>query len=156
MSMVGFCGGGLMHESGTANEIQIFFDTLRGVEQITFNDLEWSLVLDRLYRRYVRFEDIDKTKQVMDYYKTILVKKSEDEISNLLLRYFRHFDSSVSSALSFYQAFGEYLPIKISVVDLPWYLLEGQRPLHEYDQLEDKPFWLRAYTEEEIDRLSNL
>ncbi|WP_374974373.1 hypothetical protein [Acinetobacter venetianus] len=156
MNMVGFCGGGLMHESGTPNEIQIFFETLKFVEQVTFNDLDCSLVLDRLYRRYVRFEDIDKTKQVMDYYKTVLVKKSEDESSNPLLKYFRHFDSSVSSALSFYQAFGEYLPVKISVVDLPWYLLEKHRPLEEYDQLEGEPFWMRDYTQEEVERLSNL
>lgn len=101
MSMVGFCGGGLLHESGTPNEIQIFFDTLNAVEQVTRNDLGWSLVLDRLYRRYVRFDDIDKTKQVMDYYKKVLVKRGDDESSNPLLRYFRHFDSFVSSAISF-------------------------------------------------------
>ncbi|WP_278395814.1 hypothetical protein [Acinetobacter venetianus] len=74
MSMVGFCGGGLLQESGKPDEIQIFFDTLNAVEQVTLNDLDWSLVLDRLYRRYVRFDDIDKTKQVMDYYKKVLVK----------------------------------------------------------------------------------
>lgn len=73
-----------------------------------------------------------------------------------MLRYFRHFDSSVSSAISFYQAFGEYLPIKISVVDLPWYWIEEQRPLEEYDQLEGEPFWMKEYTAEDLKRLSNL
>ncbi|MDC5521740.1 hypothetical protein NRA58_15150 [Acinetobacter baumannii] len=153
---VGFCGGYDMYESGSSDEIQNFFDTIHDLALTNPNNLDWSLVLDRLYKRYVRFDDIDKTKEIIDFCKSVLIKAGDDEKNNPFLKYFRHFYSSVSSAISFYETFGEYRPIKITVIDLPWYILEEKRPLEEYDQLEGEPFWSREYTEEEIERLSNL
>ena len=157
MSMVGFCGGCTMYEVGLSQVMENFFEALRRVLQSAPSDMDRSLVLDRLYKRYVRFEDIDKTKKIMDYCKAGLIDVGNiDESNGQFIRYFRSFESCLSSAIHFRQAFGDYQPIKIAITDLPWCILEGQRSLHEYDQLEDKPFWLRAYTEEEIDRLSNL
>ena len=92
----------------------------------------------------------------MEYCKSHLTKDGEDESTNIFLMYFRHFFSSASSSISFYETFSEYKPIRISIVDLPWYFLEKQRPLVEYDQLEGEPFWLRGYSAEDIERLSNL
>lgn len=155
-SMVGFCGGYDMYISGKPYEIQAFFEAIKQLALTTPNDMDWSLVLDRLYMRYVRFEDIDKTKQIMDYCKINLTKEEDEESTNVFLMYFRHFFSSVSSAISLYETFGQYRPIKISVVDLPWYIIEEKRPLEEYDQLDGEPLWLREYTEEEVERLSNL
>lgn len=155
MSMIGFCGGGLLHETGTVSEFQSFFNTLVKLSEVFPNKLDWSLVLDRLYKRYVRLEDLDNTKEIMDFCKMLLVKE-ENEKNNPFLRYFRHFDSCIGDAKAVYAAFGEYIPIKIAIVDLPWQMLEERRPLEEYDQLEGEPFWTREYTEEEIERLSNL
>ena len=155
-NMVGFCGGYDMYVSAKPVEMQTFFEAIKELSLTGPSNMEWSLVLDRLYKRYVRFEDIDQTKQIMEYCKSHLTKDGEDESTNIFLMYFRHFFSSASSSISFYESFGEYLPIKISVVDLPWYLLENQRPLLEYDQLEGGPFWLRGYSAEDIERLSNL
>ncbi|KQG95747.1 hypothetical protein APC57_06270 [Acinetobacter baumannii] len=154
--MVGFSGGYDMYVSGTSSEIQKFFDAIKNLALATPNDMDWSLVLDRLYKRYVRIEDIDRTKQIMEYCKANLTRENEEENGNPFVMYFRHFFSSVSSAISFYEAFGEYRPIKLTVVDLPWQMLEAQRPLEEYDQLEGQPFWSREYTEKDIERLSNL
>ncbi|MFK6082196.1 hypothetical protein Q4334_04520 [Acinetobacter baumannii] len=156
MYMIGFCGGGLLHETGTISEVQSFFNTLYKLSEDFPNKVDWSLVLDRLYKRYVRFDDIDKTKEIMDFCKTLLVKDGENEKNNPFMKYFRHFDSCVGDAKAVYTTFGEYIPIKIAVVDLPWQMLEERRPLEEYDQLEGEPFWSREYTKEEIERLSNL
>jgi len=154
-SMVGFCGGCDMYVSGTSHEIQAFFEEIKKLALIQPKDMDWSLILDRLYMRYVRFEDIDQTKQIMDFCKINLTKEGDNESTSNFYMYFQHFFSSVNSAISFYETFGQYRPIKISVVDLPWYLIEEKRPLEEYDQLNGEPFWLREYTVEDIERLSN-
>lgn len=43
------------------------------------NDMDWSLVLYRLYKRYICIEDIDRIKQIMDYCKANLTLKDEEE-----------------------------------------------------------------------------
>lgn len=153
---VGFCGGYDVYESGTPNEIKNFFNAINELALTNQNNLDWSLVLDRLYKRYVRFDDLYKTKEVIDFCKNILIKEGDSETDNEFLKYFRHFYSSLSSAISFHETFGEYRPIKIIVTDLPWCILEEKRPLNEYDQLNGEPFWSREYSAEEVERLSNL
>lgn len=41
--------------------------------------MDWSLVLYRLYKRYICIEDIDRIKQIMDYFKANLTLKDEVE-----------------------------------------------------------------------------
>ncbi len=49
---------------------------------------EWPLVLNRLYKKYVRYEDINKTKEIMDFCKSKLTEPSENENTNIFLKYF--------------------------------------------------------------------
>ncbi|HFF4740730.1 TPA: hypothetical protein ACGC4L_003301, partial [Acinetobacter baumannii] len=91
-----------------------------------------------------------------DFCKSKLTEPSENENTNIFLKYFRQFDSAVESAIYFYEYFNDYVPVRIAVVDLPWQMVEARRPLREYDQLEGVPYWLTDYSWEEMERLGNL
>ncbi|MGT2549027.1 hypothetical protein ACQCTT_00645 [Acinetobacter geminorum] len=155
-SEVGFWGGGSMYVSGVPNDVQKFFEALTKLSLKFPNDFEWPLVLNRLYKKYVRYEDINNTKEIMDFCKAKLTEPSENEDTNVFLKYFRQFDSAVESAIYFYEYFNDYVPVRIAVVDLPWQMVEARRPLREYDQLEGEPYWLTDYSWEEMERLGNL
>ncbi|MDP7762335.1 hypothetical protein [Acinetobacter baumannii] len=139
-----------------ANFATVPFEALTKLSLKFPNDFEWPLVLNRLYKKYVLYEDINKTKEIMDFCKSKLTEPSENENTNIFLKYFRQFDSAVESAIYFYEYFNDYVPVRIAVVDLPWQMVEARRPLREYDQLEGVPYWLTDYSWEEMERLGNL
>ncbi|MDS7931555.1 hypothetical protein RMB13_19115 [Acinetobacter sp. V102_4] len=155
MSTIGFHGGCLMSGLGNVEEMKEFFEILHDISNGLDNKMDLPLVFDRLYKRYVRYEDIDKTKQIMDSLRKLLTQDDNTTYVKFL-EYFDSFDSCLEDSIYFYKKFEEYQPLKITVVDIPWYVLETHRPLEEYDQLEGEPFWSKEYTEEEIERLSNL
>ncbi len=154
-SEVGFWGGSSMYQVF----LMIYRSSLKHSQNYLLNFqmiFEWPLVLNRLYKKYVRYEDINKTKEIMDFCKSKLTEASENENTNIFLKYFRQFNSAVESAIYFYEYFNDYVPVRIVVVDLPWQMVEARRPLREYDQLEGEPYWMTDYRWEEMERLGNL
>src|SRR5437868_11039132 len=59
MSCVGFHGGSSICELGEAGDVILFFRFIEKYAVQRHSDLDWSILTDRLYRRYLRAEDLD-------------------------------------------------------------------------------------------------
>ena len=124
-------------------------------------------LIDRLYRRYVRYEDINATRE--------LVSKVFDEISfNTALRndFIDAYDKCINTVERRIKEKEEHYggrgrsycpPSRIvnvtgvntdtsPIPDYMWYISEeGELPLKEYDNLEGNPFWMRPeYLDERV------
>ncbi|GHA79690.1 hypothetical protein GCM10009007_20810 [Formosimonas limnophila] len=164
---IGFLGMNSIYSLGPPVDVRLFFDCIRFFVVPKYSKEDWGLVTDRLYKRYVRFEDISETKRLFEIIREEFLKISSNEINwtkdflngnivtkldlksttllNLFARYFWAFDKhmefvdfSVKSKLDY------YTPIKIGRAEITWSIYENGRPLAEYDELEGEPFWNRA------------
>ncbi|MBP0943678.1 hypothetical protein V2K16_26650 [Pseudomonas alliivorans] len=163
MKRVGFQGGSSIFELGVASDMVCFFSALR--EKVELSECE-LLLLDRLYRRYLRFEELDEVSMLMRNSKNYLSRVPSSivelkvlgwrpEKSNLntacesftevFIKYFDGFEYCAESARSFYDDWGIYKPVRAIVCDMPDYMVEKLRSLDDYDNLgpSDAPFWLR-------------
>lgn len=165
MVMVGFHGGHSIYELDAASDVSIFFELIDVHVAQVHVEQDWRLLSDRLYRRYLRQEELGAAVELMDKVRDvfstlpgslILEKKcilgsgaearldpSQPTLADVFSKYFDSFAKACGSALSFMDRFKIYQPVKTVISDQPWFLLESQRPLDEYNVLEGNPFWLR-------------
>jgi len=123
------------------------------------------LLTDRLYRRYLRREELASAAELMNEVRNIFARLPSSSVAwekqrlgsvtdsqlnlnlptlaDIFAKYFYGFKKACGSALSFMDCFKIFQPVKIVISDQPWFLLESQRPLEEYDFLEGSPFWSR-------------
>ncbi|MGD7458487.1 hypothetical protein [Ralstonia pseudosolanacearum] len=66
MKYVGFDGGHSIYELGLDSDLVLFFDCLRAYGEQAHPEQGWSLLTDRLYRRYLRLEELDKALTLME------------------------------------------------------------------------------------------
>ncbi|AKZ28541.1 hypothetical protein ACH51_19585 (plasmid) [Ralstonia solanacearum] len=66
MKYVGFDGGHSIYELGLDSDLVLFFDCLRAYGEQAHPEQGWSLLKDRLYRRYLRLEELDKALTLME------------------------------------------------------------------------------------------
>ena len=107
-------------------------------------------LIDRLYRRYVRYDDIEATKG--------LVEQLFDEIhfDKALCEEFRYaYNNCEEDAEKYKHEYNEYIPIRLvnvtgihtDMAPMPEYMAyimaEEEIPLEDYDNLEGNPFWMR-------------
>ena len=59
MHIIGIAGGGTVWSLGTAQEIQLFFDCIDVYVVKSFPNEDWELITDRLYKRYLRQQELD-------------------------------------------------------------------------------------------------
>ena len=59
MHIIGIAGGGTVWSLGTAQEIQLFFDCIDAYVVKSFPNEDWRLITDRLYKRYLRPQELD-------------------------------------------------------------------------------------------------
>jgi len=164
MRNIGFEGGHTIYELGSVSDVILFFECVDTFISKRYPDEDWSLLTDRLYRRYLRQDELEKTKILMNRVEKIfnslstssvnwdeVLSKPEstqldpslNTLAEVFFKYFDHFKSAKNSAESFFDAFKIYQPIKIVISDLPGYMIEKKRSLKEYDELNGKPFWLQ-------------
>lgn len=122
-----------MVELGSATEMIDFFEYIKKYED---NEL-----LDRLYKKYVRFEELDETALMVRKLKEGLSSDVEEKFS----KYLSGIETCIESAKMFYNSWGIYQPVKAGVTDVPEYIQDKNRPQEQYDVLspDDPPFWLR-------------
>lgn len=94
---------------------------------------ENNMIIDRLFRRYVRREDVLITKQE-------LLKLPDNRYTKNLIN---AFDYRSKSAEYFLEDWGEYLPIRLILADEPYCTLSRNIPLEDYDNNDGEPFWMR-------------
>lgn len=163
MRIFGFHGGGSMYELGSVSDMVLFFECINFYAAKKHPETDWSLLTDRLYRRYLRLEELEEAVKLMNKVKEIFstlpnsaidwpedfdltktrLDKNLPTLLDIFSAYFRNFFRSVESAQLNYEAFQSYKPVRSGTTDTPYYIDDKNRPLEEYDQLEGKPFWLR-------------
>jgi hypothetical protein len=128
---------------------------------------DWTLLTDRLYRRYVQLDKLQMTSLLMDQVRSVFVGLPSDAISwegmaastrrdrdnktlaGLFEKYFESFAQCVESARMNNEVFKscpdyEYEAVRLVLADQPWFLVDKNRPLEDYDALEGLPFWSNA------------
>lgn len=137
MKNIGFMGGSSMVELGSASEMADFFTCF-------FSNLRKDRnreVLERLYKKYVRIEELDEVVQMTKDLKEDLLP----DIRNKYSKYISAIEICIESAKIFYESWGNYQPLKVGRTDIPFYLDDKERPMEQYDELrqDDLPLWLR-------------
>ncbi|MDG6399920.1 hypothetical protein QCD79_07935 [Pseudomonas quasicaspiana] len=167
MRKLGFDGGHTVYELGPVSDVVLFFECLNAFVVSKYSDRDWSLLSDRLYKRYLRRAELDESLALMEEAKSIFLTLPSssidwgedmhadrdrtwldsrvDNLGEVFYRYFDLFSKAKDSAVSFLDEFGIYQPVRILTSDIPALLIEKNRPLNEYDTLglSSSPFWLR-------------
>lgn len=165
MRKIGFHGGHTIYELGPAPDMMLFFDCLKTYAEQDYPEQDWSLLTDRLYRRYLRREEIDKASTLMEQVRQIFARlpasaidwdtsmlgnaektwldPKQPTLADVFSKYFENFAKACGSAKSFVEAFNIYQPVRVVISDLPGFARDKNKPLAEYDALEGKPFWLQ-------------
>ncbi len=169
MRSIGINGGSSLCEVGSPTDVKLFFYFVGVYGKQRDDKLNWSLLTDRLYRRYLRLEEVEEASVLMNKAKELfgeilssslnwdgmVVDKNNSQLNwnqptlgDIFCKYFDFFFHCVESAKINYEGFKsypgyEYQPVKIVIADQPWFMMENQRPLKEYDDLDGEPFWLR-------------
>ncbi|MFY1843181.1 hypothetical protein ACOTEK_16695 [Achromobacter xylosoxidans] len=167
MRKIGFDGGHTVYELGPVSDVVLFFECLSSFVVSQYPDQDWSLLTDRLYRRYLRREELERSFALMERARSIFstlpsasvewdeglqtdrdktwLDSRQDTLGAIFFRYFDLFSKAKDSAISFLDEFGIYQPVRVLVSDMPALIVEKRRPLNEYDALglSDLPFWLR-------------
>jgi hypothetical protein len=168
---VGFSGGGSTFTLGPASDVVCFFDCVSLVARDVYPKTDFSLITDRLYRRYLRRESMDEAIQLMVLLKEAFsripsstVKQfgfqpdsasrldlSLEKLDYLFAKYFEDFAHCAESAKLSYETFAnnskyvyEYEPVRTISTDLPVFLEEKETPLADYDKNDGMPFWLKT------------
>lgn len=163
MKIIGFDGGSSLFELGSISDMQFFFDCIRAFVVPAYPDLDWSLLTDRFYRRYLRSEELVLAQHLVDIVKIVFEKTpssaadwgnmlspnaatrldpSRPNLAEVYARYFDAFAHCRESAEISYDE-NEYQPLKVVVTDLPRFFADKDRPLDEYESLEGEPLWKR-------------
>ena len=137
MKRVGFCGGSLFFELGSASDKPNFFSYLNKLSR-TERD---RYLLERIYCKYIKFDEIDESCALLNELKNLC---SEDFIYKFS-KYFESIKWCSESAKEFYEDWNIYQEIKIIITEMPYCISEMERSKEEYDALtlSDVPFWLR-------------
>lgn len=160
---IGYLGINSIMNLGTRSDVVLFFDVIKAYPVFDNPEIDFSLVTDRLYKRYVRFEDLDKTHELMKFigesFKALPpscvewspvqtiengrtnLDNSKSTLYEVFQDYFECFDELVASAKYFYEDDGSYRPIKIARTTTPYYVYFKRIPLEYYDNLNEKPYW---------------
>lgn len=169
MNKVGLDGGSSLCELGTAKDVIAFFYCVDKfvVNSDRFSEVDFKLLTDRLYRRYIRQEELGRAEELMlmvrdffceinysdvdwsaagvDFNQTLLEFNCKS-LADIFSSFFVCFSHCSESAAINYEAFKAYSgyvyePVRIIISDLPEYFVEKNRTLDEYDKLSGLPFW---------------
>jgi hypothetical protein len=156
MKKIGFNTTSLVCEIGNKFEVMFFFKCLN--KYITKYDIEnIDLVSDRLYKKYVKLDDIECTlgilRRVRNIFESISYEGDFDGggfgrlnlngkfLSDVFSGFFEAIELVFEQALVFYREFNRYVPIKIIIADIPGCISWEKKSLNEYESVEGDPLW---------------
>ena len=171
MRKIGFFGGGLLHELGPASDVVLFFSCVSQYAERDYPEQDWSLLTDRLYRRYLRLDEVELASALMAQVREIFVhrpatssvqwdgkmlsdpekswlKQDQPTLADVFRKYFEGFVRCVESARLNYETFKSYPgysyeSVRTVISDTSGFMRDKNKPLAEYDALEGKTFWLQ-------------
>jgi len=171
MRKIGFDGGNLICELGPSADVELFFECLHIYAEAIEPTMDWGLLTDRLYRRYLRLDELDKASALMERARNLFgfhpsassvdwgersvasdeqswLNPNQPTLADVFNKYFESFSRCVSSARSSYERFKsypgyQYQPVRLVISDLAGYARDKKKPLADYDALTGKPFWLQ-------------
>lgn len=169
MTTIAFDGGSSVCELGSSEDVVAFFTCLNRFVVTEESPSSYQLLTDRLYRRFLRSEDLNAATEdmvrVKEEFQRVLTADVDwgemgvsprstrldlemPTLAGVFKRFFACFEHCVQSARTNQEAFSTYPgyrfePVRIVVADQPWFLVEKQRSLEEYELLQGDPFWLR-------------
>ncbi|WP_459625350.1 hypothetical protein [Burkholderia sp. 3C] len=150
--------------------MMLFFGCLKTYAEQAHPERDWRLLTDRLYRRYLRLDELEDALLLMEQARRIFAElpasaidwdpsmrgdaektwldPSRSTLADVFSRYFENFVRCVESARINYETFKSYAgysyePVRVVISDLPGFARDKNKPLAEYDALEGKPFWLQ-------------
>ena len=165
----GFIGGGSIFNLGTDSDMQLFFDCISYYVLPKYPDQNWSIITDRLYRRYLKLEELDAAvalmklvekefkqldREAFDWSKILSgqVKSDLDRAKSTLFeifgKYFETFYECIECAIRNYEWFKsdpdyKYQPVMVAITTIPYCVSYSQIPLSVFDNLQpdEKPIW---------------
>lgn len=160
-NVVAIQGGGNVKHLGSAAKVLALFDCIR---KFGADTLDQGLLLDRLYKRYLRNEEVEPAltalKHVLRRFEAIhsrdvdwaalgvdtdepTFQSADASLAEVWSEFFRRINDCGESVL-YYCRKGEpwAAPLKLSRADFASLDREDKRPMAEYDALEGPPFWL--------------
>jgi hypothetical protein len=171
MRKIGFDGGNLICEVGTTADVELFFECLRIYAEAIDPTVDWGLLTDRLYRRYLRLDELDRASALMERTRSLFghrpsassvdwsvrntttnehsgLNPNQPTLADVFVKYFDNFSRCVASARSSYERFKsypgyQYQPVRLVISDLAGYARDKKKPLADYDALTGKPYWLQ-------------
>ena len=164
-SLVAVCGGGNVKQLGLTSEVVAFFIHVRRFASTSLGPEQQNLLLDRLYRRYLRIEEVESSLAALTIvqrcfegirsgdvdWKALGVDLSKPRFqspdtslafvwSDLIRRVTECGDASIYFCHSAKSRFLD--PVRLSRSDFASLDREKKRPLGEYDALDGPRFWL--------------
>lgn len=154
---IGFLGGSGVRVVGEEENFLMFFSSIK-------NWIDWdlmpnhncqNLICDRLYKRYVRMQDLDLTTDAMNFifeqFQRIVTDTNEilaNRLSNILESYLKCVEN-----IKFIQKQRETKNVlRIIVAELPHCVIDTERSLEKLDAWDGPPFWTRFYLKELYDQ----
>ena len=162
-SSLAFHGGNTINELGPIADVLCFFACVERFAADVLGENGCRLVLDRLYKRYLRLEELEPAVSAMaaiqSCFATIPASQIEwvaynisaeetrhnlngATLADVMDEHFTRFNDCVESAFGCLQRLSFFRPVKIIRSDFASIDREDKRPLEEYDALDGPPFWL--------------
>lgn len=95
--------------------------------------------IDRLYRQYVKQEDVQNTLDALDNCLSKVSEKNKKKILKLK----NSLNRGNEAAKLCIEDYGKYISVRIVLFDEPYCTLSDNIPLKDYDNIEGEPFWMR-------------
>jgi hypothetical protein len=160
----GYVGGGRIYGLGYLSDMILFFDCIRFYIPPKYPNENFDIILDRLYKRYLKLEELDeavaKMKLIEEVFKTLPrdavdwekidngsiksdLNTHQDMLFDIFKGYFEGFYECADSAQHCFNIGYSYKPVKVSPTGIAEQCYYSGIPLSELDKLgkDDKPFW---------------
>lgn len=172
MRNIGIASASSFYQLGSVTDVCFFFDLIKHFVVNEYPDQDWSLLTDRLYKRYLRVEELDEVSALMAQVKQVFAALPRDSVdfdgceesktnknnqldstkatlADIFEDFFEVFSKACESIKYYYENCPDETwyysrPLRFIVTDLPLFVRELSRPLAEYDALEGEPFWLQV------------
>ena len=152
-----------MWELGSARDMAVFFGCLDRLARSSLSETGRSVLLDRLFKRYLRPEDLDEAVSAMtaarQQFEFVSIEDArlaelglyrndtalQLDAANLATMFGRYFDATLDCIESYrlgkQMAGYFYNPVKVGRTDLPGLAEDDARDAQLYDELTGPSYW---------------